>query len=59
MEGMLNACTFAGSSLATVSVAYIKQGSGWSAVLILWTAVSALGILVALIPSGKIKKVDE
>lgn len=59
MAGMLNACTFLGSSLSAYSTALIKDGLGWSTVLLVWAALSVVGMLIALIPAKKLSHMGD
>lgn len=56
MVGMLNSCTFVGSALSAVGLAYVKTGLGWNAVFILWAALAVIGISAAIFPMLRLKK---
>ena len=52
ISGLLNACTYVGSSISTYGVALLTDGAGWSVTVLVWTVISFLGALVCamLIP---------
>ena len=52
ISGLLNACTYVGSSISTYGVALLTDGAGWSVTVLVWTIISFLGALVCamLIP---------
>ncbi|MBE6531348.1 MAG: MFS transporter [Ruminococcaceae bacterium] len=48
-SGILNSCTYIGASVATPLFAALAEGSGWSACVLSWAVISALGLTVCLL----------
>ena len=48
VSGILNACTYAGSAVATYLVARLKEAAGWGVTLTFWLAVCAAGTVLCL-----------
>ena len=58
-SGVLNACTYIGSSLSTYGVAILSQGIGWRATILIWTVIAALGAGICILcAKGFHKKFD-
>ncbi len=58
-SGILNACTYVGSSISAYGVAVLAERSGWNAALILWLTVSSLGVILCLATAKRWKKFKE
>ncbi len=54
-SGLLNACTYIGSSISTYVIAVITEKSGWLATIGVWTAVAAAGFILSIISIKKTK----
>lgn len=48
VSGLLNSCTYIGASIATPLFAAVAESRGWSACVLSWTLISALGLTVCL-----------
>lgn len=48
VSGLINSCTYVGSSLSSYGGAWVAEQRGWSAVLWLWAAAALLGALLCL-----------
>lgn len=49
VSGILNSCTYIGASVATPLFAALAESSGWSACVLSWAIISALGLTVCLV----------
>lgn len=49
VSGLLNSCTYVGSSLSTYGIALLTEGVGWSLTIGIWTLIAALGAAVCFI----------
>ncbi|MBQ8174812.1 MAG: MFS transporter [Clostridia bacterium] len=45
-SGMLNSCTYVGASISNICFAAIAAAKGWSATVLVWVAVAAIGALL-------------
>jgi MFS transporter, OPA family, glycerol-3-phosphate transporter len=54
-SGLLNACTYIGSSISTYVIAVITEKSGWLATIGVWTAVAAVGLILSVVSIKKTK----
>lgn len=54
-SGLLNACTYIGSSISTYVIAVITEKSGWLATIGVWTAVAAVGLILSIVSIKKTK----
>ena len=48
-SGVLNACTYVGSSISTYGIALLSEKQGWSFTILLWIGIAALGAVVCLL----------
>lgn len=48
VSGLLNSCTYVGSSISTYGIALLTEGVGWSATVGIWFLIALLGTLVCL-----------
>ncbi len=48
-SGILNACTYVGSAIATPLFPALKSGEGWGVTMLAWAIISAAGVAVCLI----------
>ena len=48
VSGVLNSCTYIGSSASIYGIAVISERSGWGATLMLWTIVALAGTVICL-----------
>lgn len=49
ISGVLNSCTYIGSSISTYGMAKISEVFGWSSVLVLWCVIAAVGTVICLL----------
>lgn len=56
ISGLLNSSTYIGSSISVYGVALFSENMGWSATLVLWSAVALVGTLVFLALSFRKKE---
>lgn len=48
-SGVLNACTYVGSSISTYGIALLSEKQGWRFTILLWIGIAALGAIVCLL----------
>lgn len=48
VSGLLNACTYIGSSVSTYGIALLTDGVGWSVTVGIWVLIALLGMVVCL-----------
>lgn len=51
VSGMLNSCTYIGSSVSVYGFAAVSEKAGWSATVFIWLTVAVLGTAVCLLAS--------
>lgn len=56
VSGILNSCTYVGSSIATYAFAAIAENSGWNATILSWVIISVVGFAVCAVASPMWKK---
>lgn len=56
ISGLLNSCTYVGSSVSIYGVALFSEKFNWSSTLLLWAAVALAGALICLLFSKKWEK---
>lgn len=56
VSGILNSCTYIGSSVSVYGFAKITENTSWNTTLILWFAIAALGTLICLSSSKRWKR---
>ncbi|MBO4229392.1 MAG: MFS transporter, partial [Clostridia bacterium] len=49
MSGVLNSCTYIGSSISTYGIAYLSEKNGWSSSLLMWVLLAALGTVLCIV----------
>ena len=49
VAGILNACTYIGSSTSTYGIAVISEEAGWNTTIITWLAIAAAGTLLCFL----------
>lgn len=49
VSGVLNACTYIGSSISTYGIALLAEAKGWHITIFVWFVVAALGTTVCLL----------
>ena len=55
-SGLLNSCTYVGSSISVYGFAKITENTGWNTTLWIWLAISVLGVILCLASSGRWKR---
>lgn len=55
-SGLLNSCTYIGSSISVYGFAKITENTSWNTTLWLWLAISVLGVILCLASSGRWKR---
>lgn len=56
VSGVLNACTYVGSSISTYGFAFLAENKGWGFTIGMWAIISAAGMAICLITSFLWKK---
>lgn len=46
VSGVLNFCTYVGSSISTYGVALLSESKGWNFTILIWVALSAAGVAI-------------
>jgi OPA family glycerol-3-phosphate transporter-like MFS transporter len=49
VSGLLNSCTYVGSSVSAYGIALLTDGAGWYVTLLVWTLISLLGTAVCFV----------
>ena len=55
-SGLLNSCTYIGSSISVYGFAKITENTSWNTTLWLWLAISVLGVILCFASSGLWKR---
>lgn len=56
VSGILNACTYVGSSLSTYGFAALSEKFGWGFTIASWGVIAGIGLVICLALSGKWKR---
>jgi OPA family glycerol-3-phosphate transporter-like MFS transporter len=51
VSGVLNACTYVGSSISTYGFAVLAENKGWGFTVGMWAVIAAVGMVICLVTS--------
>ncbi|MBE6884418.1 MAG: MFS transporter [Ruminococcaceae bacterium] len=56
VSGMLNSCTYIGSSISTYGIAALSESAGWEITLLTWLAITLAGTIICFLFTGPWKR---